>query len=183
MIACVLLTALIIVFASSVPKPGIPPEVENPYPDDPVVTDPVTFALPVSGARIGYTYDIETFVPMSVLDRNGMPDYVLFTNVEFIADEGTPVMAVYEGRVVSVEHDICDGTVIMIDHGDGLISVYKYLQTNALVKKGDYVDKGDVIGRIGRTMNLQYYIGAHLCFGFLKDGKAVDPAGYLEYTV
>ena len=187
MIACVLATALIIVFASK-PRDEIvlPPDepVVTPPPDEPdepvVSPEPETFLSPVAGARIGNIYNADTPVRLSVPDRNNNYQWVLFKEMEFIADQGTEVMAVYDGTILSVAYDIVDGTVVKIRHADGFVSTYKYLQKDAPVRAGDTVKRGDVIGHIGVSYNLQYHIGAHLCFGLLKDGVHVNPSDYLE---
>lgn len=187
MIACVLLTALIIILAAKPPKAAgdinNPPDNidKNPGPDNqPVVTDPEEFMLPVQGATIGYTYDVENTVKLSVPDKNNTYTWVLFRETEFIAPAGTPVVAVYDGVVKSVTYDLIDGTTIQIQHEDGLISTYKYLQKDALVRQGAAVSRGETIGYIGVSYNMQYYIGAHLCFGLMKDGVYINPAEYLE---
>jgi murein DD-endopeptidase MepM/ murein hydrolase activator NlpD len=182
MVGCVLVTALIIIFAASAGGGGgnPPDNTQLPDPDEQVDVDPVTFLAPVSNARIGNTYDLETPVSLSVPDKNGNHQWVLFQEMEFIADEGTEVLAVYDGRVISVTYGHVDGPEINIRHDGGFVSTYKYLQKDADVKVGDIVAKGEIIGRIGVCYNMQYHIGAHLCFGLLRDGVAVNPADYLE---
>jgi uncharacterized protein YjdB len=54
---------------------------------------------------------------------------------------------------------------------------YNIKKGSVTVKKGEYVDAGDVIGRMGATGNVT---GAHLHFGIKANGKWVDPAPYIE---
>jgi len=193
MITCVLATALIIILAArggrapvdeikrppdDDPPPG---EIQAPPGEEPVDgPEPVNFIVPVANARIGYTFNLDEPVPLSVPDRNNNLTWVIFKEMEFIAPEGSPVVASYDGTVMSVKYGAVNGTVIEIDHGDGIVTSYKYLQKDTPVKAGDAVKQGDTIGHIGITYNMQQHIGAHIRFGMRKDGVEVDPAGYLD---
>lgn len=68
------------------------------------------------------------------------------------------------------------GTVLYIDHGNGLVTVYGHLSAMN-VKVGDIVKTGDVIGQIGATGRVT---GPHLHFEVQKDGNRVDPLLYLK---
>ena len=67
------------------------------------------------------------------------------------------------------------GNYIVIDHGNGLSTLYAHLNPTLLVNKGDFVNKGDVIGYVGST---GWSTGYHLHFETRVDGKAVDPLKY-----
>lgn len=73
------------------------------------------------------------------------------------------------------------GNYIIIDHGDGLYTVYGHLMKGISVKRGQKVEKGDVLGRMGNT---GYSNGQHLHFemrkGANKHANAVDPLPYLR---
>ena len=66
------------------------------------------------------------------------------------------------------------GTVVEIDHGQGLVSQYANLAATPTVKVGDEVTTGTVIGSVGDTANLESGSQAHLHYG-----SPVDPADYL----
>ncbi len=100
----------------------------------------------------------------------------------------TPIYAVANGTVIKVRnfcHGQCNtyalgyGNFVYIDHGviDGhdVRTFYAHLR-NAIVSKGEYVHKGEIIGYMDST---GFSTGKHLHFEVLIDGKNVDPALYL----
>ena len=106
--------------------------------------------------------------------------YYEHAGVDFSASVGASVLAVENGVVESVyKDDILLGTEIVIDHGNGLKSVYCYVAETDGLKAGDSVQKGQVIATVAEANGKEYKDGAHLHFEILKDGKSVDPANYL----
>lgn len=83
---------------------------------------------------------------------------------------GTPAHAVAAGVVVLAEPQYYSGNVIMVDHGQGVISMYGHLSAFD-VKVGDRVERGQVIGRVGATGRVT---GPHLHLGLMVQGVAVD---------
>jgi len=92
---------------------------------------------------------------------------------DIAADEGTPIRAPADGRVVLADEDMFfTGKTLLIDHGHGLVSVYAHM--SALdVGEGAWVAKGDVVGRIGQTGRAT---GPHLHWGVHLQGVGLDPA-------
>lgn len=84
----------------------------------------------------------------------------------------TPVHAADDGKVVTVEHLTTGyGVHVIIDHGDGLTSLYGHLtQTNMVVGQG--IRKGDVLGLSGST---GHSTGPHLHFEVRRGSAPVDP--------
>lgn len=65
------------------------------------------------------------------------------------------------------------GNAVMIDHGDGVQTIYCHMKENSIrVKSGQDLKKGDVIGQVGLSGFTQF---PHLHFGIIKDGKITDP--------
>lgn len=89
---------------------------------------------------------------------------------------GTDIRASKGGTVVISTYHNSYGNYVVIDHGDGVSTVYAHA-SKLLVKKGDTVKKGDVIAKVGTTGNSTGY---HLHFEFRKDGKYTDPFGYIK---
>ena len=89
---------------------------------------------------------------------------------------GTDIMASKGGTVVIATFHNSYGNYVVIDHGDGVSTVYAHA-SKLLVKKGDTVKKGDVIAKVGTTGNSTGY---HLHFEFRKDGKYTDPFGFIK---
>lgn len=100
--------------------------------------------------------------------------------VDFAASAGASVLAVESGVVESIyKDDLLLGTEIVLDHGDGLKTVYRFVTEADGLKVGDKVTKGQVIACVAEANGNEYKDGAHLHFEVRKDGKTVDPAVYL----
>jgi murein DD-endopeptidase MepM/ murein hydrolase activator NlpD len=99
------------------------------------------------------------------------------------ADLGKPVFATMDGRVEKVNSATQDGVEVIIDHQNGLKTVYSNLDPKVKVTVGQTVRKGTVIGSVGKTTLRSAYekYGNHLHFAILKGKDFVDPAKYLKY--
>ncbi|MBT4770269.1 MAG: M23 family metallopeptidase [Rhodospirillaceae bacterium] len=92
---------------------------------------------------------------------------------DIAADEGTPIRAPADGRVVLADDEMFfTGKTLLIDHGHGLVSVYAHMSALDVVE-GAWVAKGDVVGRIGQTGRAT---GPHLHWGVHLNGVGLDPA-------
>ena len=89
---------------------------------------------------------------------------------------GTPVRAVAGGLVVLAEAFGTYGQTVIVSHGDGDYSVYGSL-ARAEVRKGQTIQKGQVLGTVGRT---DPELEAHLHFEIRPNGRAVDPLEWLR---
>jgi hypothetical protein len=67
------------------------------------------------------------------------------------------------------------GKVVKLAHAGGFVSLYAH-QSRILVRRGSYVKRGQVIGRVGSTGRST---GPHLHFGLYRNGRAIDPLKYL----
>ncbi|MBQ0099498.1 MAG: M23 family metallopeptidase, partial [Firmicutes bacterium] len=99
--------------------------------------------------------------------------------MDFFAEEGTSVCAVFGGVVESVTNDLLKGYTITIDHGNGLKSIYNSLLDGDNVIEGQAVNKGDVIGEVSVSNRQEYKDGAHLHFAVTENGNYIDPETYL----
>ena len=103
--------------------------------------------------------------------------YYEHTGLDFSAEAGTEVMAVAAGKIESIyKDDLLLGTEIVIDHGDGLKSVYRFVNEAEGLSVGDSVERGEVIATVAEATGNEYKDGAHLHFEIMQDGKTVDPA-------
>ena len=72
-----------------------------------------------------------------------------------------------------------EGTEIVIDHGNGLKTLYRFVEAKEGLKAGDRVEKGAVIATVAEANGNEYKDGAHLHFEVLENGEKVDPAKHL----
>lgn len=89
---------------------------------------------------------------------------------------GTDIWAAGSGRVVFSGYKAGYGNTIIIDHGNGYKSYYAH-NSKLLVNRGDRVEKGQLIAKMGNTGRST---GPHLHFEIHKDGKAIDPLTVLK---
>lgn len=95
--------------------------------------------------------------------------------VDMAAPSGSPILAAYDGEVVKASYSATMGNYIMIDHGDGLITIYMHASA-LLVSEGQMVARGEQIAKVGSTGRST---GPHLHFTVRKDGSYVSPWNYL----
>ncbi|TWI68927.1 peptidase M23-like protein [Desulfobotulus alkaliphilus] len=88
---------------------------------------------------------------------------------------GTPVLATAEGVVSFAGDRGAIGIVVNIDHGHGLVTRYGHLN-KALVKSGQRVSRGEVIGEMGNTGRST---GPHVHYEVRLNGVPVNPAKYI----
>lgn len=107
----------------------------------------------------------------------GKPDTYHY-GIDLAAAEGTPIFATRDGVVrVTAYQDGGAGYYVSLGHEGGYISVYMHM-THYIVKKGEYVKAGQIIGYVGSTGGST---GNHLHFGIAKDGTYVNPRLYLDF--
>ncbi len=101
------------------------------------------------------------------------------SGADYGVPKGTPVYAANGGRVVLTGEHFFAGNSVFIDHGAGLFTMYFHLD-EILVKDGQSVARGDVIGKVGATGRAT---GPHLHFGVRFRGARVDPASLIERDI
>ena len=102
---------------------------------------------------------------------NGVPERPHYGS-DLAAPIGTPVMAPADGRVSFAETELhYEGALILIDHGQGLVSAYLHL-SKVGVTAGQDVKRGEVIGAVGKEGRAT---GPHLCWRMKWRGRNMDP--------
>jgi septal ring factor EnvC (AmiA/AmiB activator) len=100
---------------------------------------------------------------------------IVRNGIEIGTPEGTAVRAVHEGRVAFADPFSGFGRLVIVDHGQGVFSLYGHLQTVA-VARGAHADAGSALGTTGRSTT-----GADaLYFELRVDGRPVDPLQWLK---
>ena len=107
--------------------------------------------------------------------------YIQNSGIDFTSDNQFDVISILEGTVISVKEDNLIGKTIEIKHDNGIISSYQSL-SEVNVKKDDYINQGQVIGKSG-TNELDKEIGNHLHLEIYENGNSVNPENYLNKEI
>lgn len=100
--------------------------------------------------------------------------------IDIAASKGTPVHSARSGHVIYADNKISGyGKMVIVRHADSFTTVYAHL-SGFDVKKGQFVSRGQVVGKVGRTGRAS---GHHLHFEVRTDKKPVDPLLYLERRI
>lgn len=105
-------------------------------------------------------------------DPNGSPHYA----VDCAISGGTPIYASNDATVVRAESHWSYGNYVLLDHGNGLATLYAHCSSLA-VSAGQTVAKGQVIGYVGST---GFSTGCHLHFEFRVNGSRVNALNYMS---
>lgn len=96
--------------------------------------------------------------------------------VDLAAPEGTDVVAAAAGTVLFAGQQRGYGNIVLLAHEGDLVTVYAHNEQN-LVRKGEHVQRGERIARVGRTGNAT---GPHLHFEVRVGARPHDPLGFLR---
>ncbi len=103
----------------------------------------------------------------------GLRDF--HSGIDISAKRGTPIFAPADGIISKVGKNKGLGNMVVISHLNNMQTRYGHMQ-DILVKKGQSVKRGDVIGTVGNTGRST---GPHLHFEVLAQNKTVDPSDYI----
>ena len=127
------------------------------------------FIVPVENAIISGVYGSQRIL-------NGKPKWPHY-GLDFAADEDTKIKSMLDGTVTLAEADLFyTGGTLIFDHGHGISTLYMHMK-KILVKKGQKIKQGDVIGTVGSTGRAT---GAHLDVRLNWFQIRLDPATVLN---
>jgi murein DD-endopeptidase MepM/ murein hydrolase activator NlpD len=95
--------------------------------------------------------------------------------IDIAAPEGTPIVAIEAGEVIYSDQLRGYGNMVIVRHAGGIASVYAHNEVN-LVRVGQTVTRGEVVGKVGSTGRVS---GPHLHFEIRRNNTAEDPLRYL----
>jgi len=99
------------------------------------------------------------------------------TGIDLSTSAGTPIKASGPGKVIYSSNTIRGyGNLIILRHSEEYVTIYAHNEVN-LVEEGDWVERGQIIGRVGQTGRAT---GPHLHFEIRKNNKSVDPLLFLK---
>ena len=123
----------------------------------------------VIGLFSGRGYNIESLTVSETESQKHLSRITIVTT-------GTPIVASNSGKVILARGLYFEGNCVMIDHGQGLITLYLHL-SEIKVKEGDAVEKGQLLGLSGGTGRAT---APHLHFAVRWRGEYLDPRTLLE---
>ena len=126
----------------------------------------IKFNFPAKGI-VSSEYGVKRFI-------NGSPRNP-HLGLDIAAETGTKIISPENGKVIFVGNFFYRGKIIIIDHGNGIISTYSHLD-KIFVSEGDNVSKNMKIGTIGATGRVT---GPHLHFEIIMFGTKIDPMLFL----
>lgn len=136
----------------------------------------VYFSYPL-GNKIAKEYSKGEIVKNKTTD-----DWRTHNGVDINGAKGDQVNAICDGEVTAVRDDALWGTVVTIDHGNGITADYCGLEKDSTVQPGDTVKINQKIGVLGE-IPLESADGVHLHLEMHRDGVTVSPSAYLDKRV
>ena len=133
----------------------------------PAAAEVLKFSLPIKG-NISKSFSLTELKYSKTYD-----DMRTHNGIDIIAETGTVVKSVANGKVHDIYDDLLLGKTLVIDHGDKTFSYYCGLN-DVSVKKGDEVTMSKVIGTVGEVPS-ECMDAPHLHFMIKKDDKFVEP--------
>jgi murein DD-endopeptidase MepM/ murein hydrolase activator NlpD len=96
--------------------------------------------------------------------------------VDIKSERGEHILATGGGKVIKAMKNGGYGNYVEIDHGNGYVTAYAHMQSY-LVKKGDIVKQGQIIGQVGSTGRST---GPHLHYEIRLNEKPIDPEKFIK---
>lgn len=104
-------------------------------------------------------------------------EWKMHNGIDLPYPQGTPIYASRSGYVTTAKYNSSAGNYVVVNHQDNYSSVYMHM-THYVVKVGEYVKAGQLLGYMGSTGRST---GPHLHFGIMYKGSYVNPADYIKF--
>ena len=185
--------AIIVGIVAAANRTNTPPVTENPpvtdstgpttKPDDKPSSDqpagepqPIEYLCPVSGT-VSQKHIVD-----DLIYSPSMNDWRTHPGMDIATALGEAVVASADGTVKEIWEDAMMGTCLSIEHGDGVLTVYKNLGAALAegIEVGKTVKSGDTLGVVGETALCELADEPHLHFEMQVNGEVVNPLDYLS---
>ena len=134
----------------------------------------IELAWPVKGDIL------KAFSADNLLYSSTLQEWTVHNGIDIKADKASVVSAAADGTIKAIKNDPRYGLTVIIEHENGLKTVYSNLLTSEFVVEGEKVKQGQTIGTIGNSANFEVVDDSHLHFELLKDNEYADPMLYLN---
>lgn len=151
------------------------PTDENTTPED-QKPEGTVYRAPATGV-VSKRHDMDAPVYSITMD-----DYRVHQGIDIAASVGDDVLATASGTVKLVWSDPLMGECVSVDHGNGVVSIYKNLAKEKAsgIAKGASVAAGQKLGTVGETAMIECAESPHLHFEMEYEGVQVDPLSYIS---
>lgn len=122
---------------------------------------------------------IKDYSDGSAVKSKTMNDWRIHNGIDFLGAENDKVVAVQSGSILAINTSRLWGTVVEVDHGNGIVAKYASLKKDTIPEVGSVVKQGDTIGIIDE-IPIEKEDGIHLHFEISISGKTVDPLEAME---
>ncbi len=158
-------------------KPSLKPDEETPDGSSTPTQKPITFIMPVDNATV-----ICDYTATSVVYNKTLGIYTGHLAIDFSAEQGAEVKAVFDGTVESIVTTYLTGTTITVAHANNVKTVYNSIDLPENLSIGQTVKQGDVIGYVSDNNKQEYKDGPHLHFEVYESGAKISPYKYLAIS-
>ncbi len=136
----------------------------------------VAFIAPLGDVTCSVEY-------LKIYENTTLDKWYYHKAVDYAAPAGTEVKAMADGQVVKISLSEKLGNLVVLQHADGVQSVYRFVEPIPALKEGAAVKQGEVIAKVAEAYGTEANDGTHLHLEMTQEGKAVDPADYIDVTL
>ena len=141
---------------------------------------------PSGGVKVAFVKPVESTVCSveyeEIYDNTSTNKWYKHMAIDYLADEGTAVCAMADGVVKEISLTDILGNCVVIEHADGVTSIYRFVEPVTGLKAGDKVKQGQTIATVAAAYGTEYKDGTHLHLEMSVNGKSVDPKDYIDVT-
>lgn len=162
--------------SEEIPAPGVTPDPDEKPDEDTGISTVTEYLAPTTGV-VSKHHDLS--VPVYSTTMN---DWRVHRGIDIATAEGAEVLATAAGTVKSIYNDPFMGVCLSLDHGNGVVSIYKNLSETLAegIAEGVSVTASQKLGTVGGTAISESADEAHLHFEMTYQDESVDPLTYIS---
>lgn len=141
----------------------------------PKAVEKISFNTPVIG-KLAVKYSSDKPVYSKTLN-----EWRTHEGVDISAEAGTPVRAVADGIIKEVKNDPRFGYTVVIEHKNGIKTIYSAISATNMVVPNQKIIMGDVIGSVGNSAPFEILEPSHIHFEVVQNNKSVNPENFISF--